>query len=323
MELFNELQNSSLRLIVKTINKCISENKPASKTELQNLLGARAPISDEEKKLIAMLFTADKQNNNLLWPVINCLVPVMPEKIELQWLLQMLHDRRINGMLDNNLRQKLLSALQLKPLPEDCVREYGWNGPIEKSLTNFNDSNYSKIFKTALQAILSQNYVYYESHDIYGREYAGEAAPYKIEYCTGNHTFNLIMWNFEKNWTFKSDFRNITALKILNKNFDAAITAKADAYVQNMQTNAKPIILQLKATENNAFDRCFNMFANYNKEIQRTDKDKYILKIYHRDHFDQQEIEQNILSLGSSITVLEPASLKEKIISAIQQSFTR
>ena len=93
--------------------------------------------------------------------------------------------------------------------------------------------------------------------------------------------------------------------------------------MQNIKNEAEPIILKLNAAQYNVFERCFNIFSNYDKEISRLDKTSYQLKIYAREHFDKAEIVQNILSLGSSIVVLAPQNLRQQIIAAIQESFTR
>lgn len=147
--------------------------------------------------------------------------------------------------------------------------------------------------------------------------------PYKIEYCANTNSFNFIMWNEAKQWTFKSDFATITILRLLPQSFDNSQLRHADDYVERLKTESEPIVLQFDAAQYNVFERCFNIFSNYDKEISRFDEDTYQLKIFARDHFDNAEIVQNILSLGSSIVVSSPQNLRQQIIAAIQESFTR
>ena len=269
------------------------------------------------------LFVADTDDKNLLRPCAPQAVPIIPTVLEMKWLKEMLHDPRIDCLISASLKEKLLLAMPQDGNSERHWQQSNWNIPIQIDKPCFSSAAYQEKFKTALKAISSKHYVYYESYDIYGNKYKGEAVPYKIEYYANTNSFNFIMWNEAKQWTFKSDFATITKLQLLPQSFDSSKTKLADAYVQNIKNEAEPIILKLNAAQYNVFERCFNIFSNYDKEISRLDKTSYQLKIYAREHFDKAEIVQNILSLGSSIVVLAPQNLRQQIIAAIQESFTR
>ena len=130
------------------------------------------------------------------------------------------------------------------------------------------------------------------------------------------------MWNEIKNWTFKSNFKTITKLEILPKFFSEDITVRADKYVELLNTSSVKIVLKIKSNDRNVLERCFYMFAYFDKEISKTDNG-FKFELSHRDHFDKEEIEQYILSLGSGVTVIEPESLRSNIIEKINSSFNR
>lgn len=323
MELFNEIKNSSLQAVTKVINTIQQTQQPIRKQQLQSIISNQSVLSPQEQQLIDMLFVTDADQKELLWPFATHDVPIIPTVLEIKWLQEMLHDPRIDCLISASLKEKLLQAMPQDDRGEQHWQQYNWHIPIKMDKPCFSSSAYQESFKTALEAISSKHYVYYESYDIYGNKYKGEAVPYKIEYCANTNSFNFIMWNEAKQWTFKSDFATITKLQILPQSFDNSKTKLADAYVQKVKNEAEPIILKLNAAQSNVFERCFNIFSNYDKEISRLDQTSYQLKIYAREHFDKAEIVQNILSLGSSIVVLAPQNLRQQIIAAIQESFTR
>lgn len=323
MELFNELKNNSLQAAVKAINTIHLTNQPISKPGLEKLITNNSSPSPQEQRLINALFVADSADKNLLRPVAAKAVPIIPTVLEMKWLKEMLHDPRIDCLISASLKEKLLQAMPQDGNSERHWQQSNWNIPIQIDKPCFSSAAYQEKFKTALEALNSKHYVYYESYDIYGNEYKGEAVPYKIEFCANTNSFNFIMWNEEKQWTFKSDFATITKLRLLPQCFDNSQLSHADDYVERLKTESEPIVLQFDAAQYNVFERCFNIFSNYDKEISRFDEDTYQLKIFARDHFDNAEIVQNILSLGSSIVVSSPQKLRQQIIAAIQESFTR
>lgn len=323
MELFNKLKNNSLQATVRAINTIHRTNQPISKPALEKRITNNSSLSPQEQHLMDTLFVADTADKNLLWPVAAKAVPIIPTVLEMKWLKEMLQDPRIDCMISASLKEKLQQAMPQDSNSEQHWQQTSWHTPIQIDKPCFRSAEYQERFKTALEALNSKYYVYYESYDIYGNKYKGEAVPYKIEYCSNTNSFNFIMWNEAKQWTFKSDFATITKLQLLPQSFDCSKIELADAYVERLKTESEPIVLQFDAAQYNVFERCFNIFSNYDKEISRFDKDTYQLKIFARDHFDNAEIVQNILSLGSSIVVSSPQKLRQQIIAAIQESFTR
>lgn len=323
MELFNEVKNSSITKIITAFNNSIRTNSPVNRTKLEKEMQSiyEKIVSDIESDVIDRLFIPTSGNKNELLPRISTPIPILPTTVETEWLTEMLNDPRINGMLSVELKSKLTAAI---PHDNSTVfwKQMNWNNHEIPSHSYYMEDEYIKIFRCCYDALLQQKLVYYESFDEYGRKYKGTAAPYKLEYSITSNSFNFIMWNEEKKWTFKSNIATITRLDILDEPIPNEVFSKAEAYVEDMRKDDNAIILSL-TDKNNALSRCFQLFTSYDKQISTEDNGTFLITIYHRSHFDEEEILQSILSLGSSVTVISPAYFREKVICCIQESYSR
>lgn len=326
MELYNEFKDSSLNIIISTFNDCVNNGSGISRKKLYNKLQLRKGEDPAVDVIIGALFvdsTKDKDIINPLPEYFDITIPNLPSLIERDWLFSILRDEKSAAIIGEKLKEKLYRLLSHGNEPSFNWVKKNWQTPGHVLNKDFESACYVETFKKALSALDNKNYVYYESHDIYGNTYKGKAAPYKIEYVGCTESFNFIMWNEEKKWTFKSDIATIDRLDILCEHYTDDVTKKADSYVASIKDKTEPILLKLNSTHTNALERCCNLFAEYDKELSRAEDGIFYLKIHHRDHFDKAEITQYILSLGSSVVVIEPEKLREEIIETIKESFTR
>ena len=326
MELYNEFKDKNLHIIIRTFNECINNNRPTNKRKLYNKLQLKEKQDPAVDEIISVLFVADPKDKELLNPQpkhTGITIPLQPSKIEIMWLREILNDNKSSAILGAELKAKLLKLIHANNGASTYWIKKNWQANSQSQNTDFDNSSYVDTSKKALSALENRNYVYYESHDIYGASYKGKAAPYKIEYVGRTDSFNFIMWNEEKKWTFKSDIATIDRLDILSEHYTDDVTKKADSYVASIKDKTEPILLKLNSTHTNALERCCNLFAEYDKELSRAEDGIFYLKIHHRDHFDKAEITQYILSLGSAVVVIEPEKLREEIIETIKESFTR
>lgn len=326
MELYNEFKDKALRTIINIYNDCVNKNAAISKKEIYNKLQLKEYKDTAVDEVIKTLFTEVPSNANMLQPLPEyggVKIPIQPSKIEAMYLKELLNNQIAAIILGDELKAKLEKLLTQENLPDGYWTKKVWQGMLPSASAAFIARGSAEIFVKVLQALEKKNYVYYESYDIYGNSYQGKAAPYKIEYCGSTDNINIIMWNEEKHWTFKSDINTITRLDILPECCSETVIKEADDYVAAMKEKEEPIVLKINAAHTNALERCCNLFAEYDKELSCTAKDIFMLKIFHRDHFDKAEIKQAILSLGSSVMVMQPEKLKKEIIEEIQNSFTR
>lgn len=324
MEIFSEIKNNSIRTIIKAINDNQLKYIPIHKRALvDSLRGDLMPdASAAEEILLDKIFKVSEKDIQLLEPLLDVPFPIIPTAIENQWLAELLYDDRTNGLISIDLKDKLKASLPNKSCVEDIWTQINWNNIELPKHSYYTNPRYIETFRTCYRSLLEQRQVYYESYDEHGTIYKGTASPFKLEFCLNTNSFNFIMWNEEKNWTFKSDVATITNIKILDLSIPSDMNEKATQYVEQQKAQSEPIVIEL-TNKNDALNRCFMLLSNYDKKIYRIKNNIFKLEIAHRGHFDEEELTQIILSLGSCVTVLKPLSYREKIIEYIKTSFSR
>lgn len=316
MDLFSEYKNSSLLKVVEAVNESLRGKKIARQTLLNDLTifaktASGRPEFDlaQETDLVDTLFTEQEFK-----PVEGAMVPIVPSTVELEWLREMLADPHAQSLLDPGLIQKLqerLSSLKDEP----CVWQRRYLRP--GMAADFEDEAFRARLRLIQQALRRQVMVYYESYDEYGNNYKGEAVPFKLEYSFLKDSYNFIMWNPQKQWTFKSDVATITKLNLVEKAVDKAVKDQAEAYVKKLRQETPPLVLTVR-DKYNALERCFNLFASYDKEVKQIAKGEYEIKLYYYSHFDEEELVWCVHSLGSAVTVQAPQSIRERIIANLK-----
>ena len=155
MELFNELKNSSLQAVTKAINTIQQTQQPIRRQQLQSIISNHSVLSPQEQQLIDMLFVADADQKELLWPFAAQDVPIIPTILEMKWLKEMLHDPRIDCLISASLKEKLLQAMPQNDSSEQHWQQSNWHTPIQIDKPCFSSAAYQEKFKTALEAIMS------------------------------------------------------------------------------------------------------------------------------------------------------------------------
>ena len=72
---------------------------------------------------------------------------------------------------------------------------------------------------------------------------------------------------------------------------------------------------------NNAIDRCFNAFYNYDIVGSETDANKFTLNVAYLP-FQETDILRILLSLGAAIRIHEPQIIKENLDNIYKQAIT-
>ena len=72
---------------------------------------------------------------------------------------------------------------------------------------------------------------------------------------------------------------------------------------------------------NNAIDRCFNIFCNYEIVGSETDHNTFTLSVEYLP-FQEKDIVRILLSLGAAVRVHEPQAIKEKLDTIYNQAIT-
>ena len=315
MKLFNDYKNRYYRCIQNIINGIYNGEK-YTKKDIRAIL-QDAYLEDEivlVKELVdGRFFDYEDDTASLM---VGCDVPIRLNNLELAYLKMFVEDECFNGVLDDELLQKLKDKL-------DDVESLDYNKFWKReNVDKFGDDMKEESFRSKIitleKAILENKYIKYTSKNKKGEIFKDKIAyPYKIEYSIKNNRYRLVV--FCDNRAIKINIDVIMELEILK---EKTVTAEEKAQIENF-INAKknisdPLVLKIEDNKN-TLDRCFNLFSAYDKKYYY-EGENLILNIYYHD-FDKAEIIRDILSLVKSAVVLSTKSVREEVIKRILRNF--
>lgn len=235
---------------------------------------------------------------------------IRPSIAEKQWLKTLLEDKNFTFLLSQELRQKLESSLQdispfLPILTAKDIRPQG-DGSDKSPLCT-------------ILTIFQQSLLQGQQINLTLRTGSGEpfnCIPFRLEYDVASKRFS-----FWITMTDATSFRRIPAAEISRiTQLSSKALDQTAAFEKFLQKHEQEVLLKVRPKYNNVV-RCFLLFASYQKEsIYHEQTDEYRLKIHYYD-FDESDVLQNIMSLGSAVTVLSPAPLRDKVIHRLKASW--
>ena len=139
-----------------------------------------------------------------------------------------------------------------------------------------------------------------------------EAFPVKIEYSVLQDVFRVSAYEPVQNRFF------MMTLDTMHR-VSPGTNAKEDLpalYEAFLQKNKRKVLLDVEPT-GHVIERCFRIFSFYErKAVYEREADRYSLEItYHT--YDEAELIRDILSLGSSVVVMEPERLRKIVFNRI------
>lgn len=137
--------------------------------------------------------------------------------------------------------------------------------------------------------------------------------PVKIEYSFVNDQFRIISFDPKQGVFIKSMLSTMSSVEITEEVMkDIGIV-----YKDYLHNGMRTVVLDVEPVRH-VIERCFRIFSYYDRKAEYNKEDNiYRLQInYHKD--DEAELIRDIMSLGSSVVVLEPKSLQEKVFERIK-----
>lgn len=203
----------------------------------------------------------------------------------------------------SSLHRKLELILQdipALPLPEifgrDTLQE-----PMRSCLEKFQ------------QALVKQQPIcltYLDRYDLY-------AQPFRLEYHAQKHYFSYIV--YEELRGFQRI--NATAIKEIVFLSGPPIGNNLSEKFQKFLNQHKTSLTLALSPKWNAVERCFLLFSSYEKEaVYEEDTDRYQLMLYFYD-FDTEDVLNDIISLGSAVTLISPENLRQRIIKRLLAAY--
>ena len=150
--------------------------------------------------------------------------------------------------------------------------------------------------------------------DAKGVRHESKAAPCRLEYDAEENRCRAIVWLVDEGRAVKMNFSRIEEIRALEEPVPRDVEEKFRAF---LAARRRSLTLRLNL-KNNAAERAFCLFAPYDKEASFDEESGvYTLTVFYYD-FDEQEMIEQILSLGSAAVVLSPEKMRQAVIEILQ-----
>ena len=136
---------------------------------------------------------------------------------------------------------------------------------------------------------------------------SASARPEKIK-----HTFETIGSIPEQKEEVRKEIEKLKRAAVLSLSDSEKLENLQKEYDAFLGRDRKKVVLDVEPA-GHVIERCFRIFSYYErKAVYNREDEKYRLEIMYNS-FDEAEVIRNILSLGSSVVVLEPSTLQRKV----------
>lgn len=267
----------------KTLNRIVCDNAFG-----ESMLTVLPSLKSEKWQLVKA---------NMTTPLMH--IPTMPlTLIQKQWLKAISLDPRIK------LFGAEISGLEdIEPLftPDDyyIYDKYGDGDPFE-------DEEYIERFQTVLSALKEKQPLKIQMVNRKGNTVSMTVMPQRLEYSEKDDKFRLISTGCRYGETV--NLARITSCK----------KSSALGFETHCVTLPTKESLTLRVLdERNALERTLLHFAHFEKQVERIDKKRYLVRIkYNKD--DETEMVIRILSFGPMVEVIEPNNFRKLIIDRLK-----
>lgn len=306
--LFHETQSEVFLALVRAINDLSLGQSLTRDDILQRFPRIDWSNVDRLEELINSIFTFDKDGYARTF--ISSPITYITPTEQLRWLKSLLLDPECDFLLSDELRIKLLQELvDVQPLIErniiNIIREQGDNTLHQET---------SGRLRIIWQAMGSQKQLSYTYITTSGKVFQDTAAPCRLEYDCAQHRIRLILWHARENRAIKLNINRFKELQIASEEYTPAIDK---SFTDFLADNTAQVVLELRQ-KNNAVDRCFALLGSYHKQAIYDEENNIYRLVIQYYRFDETEILDYILSLGSAVTVVSPQALRSRVIERLQ-----
>lgn len=294
--IFSEIHSVYYNTVARIIEASFSEDMAES--NLRKIVTENA-FSESFLTILPALKSGKWQlMDENMYPILNNTPDIPLTTIEKRWLKAIINDPRIRLF---DIRLPELEDVEPLFTPEDykVYDKYTDGDPFE-------DESYIKNFRLILSAIKENRPVEVTMNNRKGRRAHVRFYPEGLEYSV------------------KDDKMRVIATGCRFRQFNLGRFIECRYYEGSGPWNETPEVewvkeLTLQITdERNALERAMLHFAHFEKQAERVDSKKYILRLKYYE-YDETEIVIRVLSFGPYVKILEPQSfvnlIKERLIS--------
>ena len=230
-------------------------------------------------------------------------IPTMPLSVlQKRWLKALCNDKRIRLFVSDEVLERLKNQLQdVEALFNEndyyLYDKYSDGDP-------YDDPDYIKNFRTALEAIHQKKTISVEYTGRFGQQKRFICAPCKIEYSEKDDKFRII-----------SKVRNRHSILNIARINSCELTENYkvdDISEEDLPENRRTSVILEIYDERKAMERVMLAFAHFEKSAVQISDDVYQLTLNY-DSFDEIELVVRVLSFGPMVKVLEPESFRNLI----------
>lgn len=302
MEVFSELKNIWFEEVCQILQDIYLQKKTYTNKEIFDRLKLLKYMETETEveEIVNLIRSLPAPTSSFTLPEYRLTTP------ELSWLKTMISDTEVSFLLSPTLRAKLIKTLANIPS--------FWDSTIWQKDIPYNKDISSKqhILHAFYQGLLKEKQITWSTQ--YQTVHTG--TPIRLEYDIVSNTYTFWILGIQATEPIRISLQDIITLEMLPNSKAQDVETIWQDYLTRSQR-----ILQLELNpRNNAAERCFQLFSSYAKEaIVNKELDTYHLKITYYD-FDTKEVVEKLLSLGNTVTVLEPSTLREELINILKQA---
>lgn len=270
------------------------------------LLDNYAPVEENdqyEQTLPNYLVISSEQGLQPLFPHLPALVLTTVERM---FLKNLLTDHRINWMLPVDIQQSL--ELTLAEVPSTLPTNTWANKSLAIDRTADSYTNHW----LCTQAMIQQTTLSWET-----QEGVITIIPCKLEYNTATNGFSLIGYH-TADGTFHYYPLDTLPTVIVG---DAPVEIDTNALYKKYQETKRQMVIFSIYDLNNAIDRCFNAFCNYEIVGSETELNTFTLNVQYLP-FQKKDIVRILLSLGAAVRIHEPSTIKDQLNAIYTQAIS-
>ena len=314
MRLFDETENIYYELIAYLL----LEQDGFSSEKLRKLL---SQYMDEEIdfEVVDTLFSKIEGNELLFtykdatfWPILEGKFPIRANDIEKEAMKSIQKQKYTPFFLTDSTLNKIKEAT--KEIKEDwdiddIYIKNQFLGGIAKKVEKYRQS-----LTVIAKSIVNKTAIECDNVKVGVYEYHKQIVfPVKIEYSFINDQFRICVYEPKEGRFIKMNLETMEYISSLPLTSNINILEEYQDFLKN---HRKKLILDVEAIDH-AIERCFRIFSYYDRDAIYSEKENcYRLEITYLD-FDENEVIRDILSLGSSVIVIEPKELQKRIYDRI------
>lgn len=250
-------------------------------------------------------------------PVVDAPFNIRMNQIELQAAKNMLRSSYAKHFLSDSTYQKLTEVLK------DVADEWTVSDVIVKNQYDGGavclEKGYDIQLSIIAEAIRHKQSIVYDNVVIGKYQFVNrEIFPVRVEYSYLNDVFRICGYDEQHKRFLKLNLSSMTNVRLgndLGKDWE-------NEYKLFLKDNTKKIVLDVEPT-GHVIERCFRIFSFYDrKAIFSKEENKYCLEISYLK-YDENEVIRDVLSLGSSVVVIEPKKIQKQVYDRICKAYHR